>query len=261
MEITILGSGTFIPEVGRHASSYLCRAGNKNIVFDFGRGAIENLLKAGAAYYDIDAIFITHTHADHHGEIPSLLHILCNESGLSQIEGRWKRKDALVIYGPQGIRKSIDDVKNAFRMKCDKTDNRITIVELSPGETVDGGEWKVFCFEAEHSRNRMCLSYRIEAEGKSVAYSGDTAYCKGIIDACRDVNVAILETSLPDELKGNGHMSASDAARIASEAGASVLVLTHIYRSYIEKHDIVSEAKNVFGGEVKIATDMMKIRI
>ena len=75
MQLTILGCGTYIPELNRNQSGYLLQIGKQNLVFDFGMGAIDGLLKAGVQYYDIDYVFVTHQHADHCGELISLLFI------------------------------------------------------------------------------------------------------------------------------------------------------------------------------------------
>jgi len=75
MEITVLGSGTYQPELKRHCSGYLIKISRQNLVFDFGRGTLDQLLKLGINYFDIDSIFISHTHADHCSELSSFLHI------------------------------------------------------------------------------------------------------------------------------------------------------------------------------------------
>ncbi len=80
MEITILGSGNYQPlKKDRYFPAYLVKAGKQNLVFDFGRGALGQLLKLGIKYYEIDAIFISHTHADHCSELSSFLHIALAE--------------------------------------------------------------------------------------------------------------------------------------------------------------------------------------
>ena len=65
------------------------RAGKQNLVFDFGRGALGQLLKLGIKYYEIDAIFISHTHADHCSELSSFLHIALAEPPI----GKFRKKD------------------------------------------------------------------------------------------------------------------------------------------------------------------------
>ena len=115
MKITVLGSGTYVPQLDKLNSSYLVQIGKENLVFDFGRGAINQLLKKGVEYYDIDRIFITHTHADHCSELISLLHIAL--AGPYQEKYRTKE---LVIYGPKGIKKTINNLLEAFYLSDKK---------------------------------------------------------------------------------------------------------------------------------------------
>lgn len=62
MKITILGSGTFYPELNRHASSYLFQIGKEKIIFDFGRGILDSLMKTKVRLEEINTIFISHLH-------------------------------------------------------------------------------------------------------------------------------------------------------------------------------------------------------
>lgn len=75
MKLTILGSGTYQPEVDRHGSAYLIQINNQNLVFDFGRGAIDQLLKVGVHVNQIEAVFISHWHGDHVNDLIGLLHV------------------------------------------------------------------------------------------------------------------------------------------------------------------------------------------
>ena len=107
MKITILGSGTFEPELKRHCASYLFEIGKEKIVFDFGRGAIDGLLKLKINLFDIGRIFITHFHADHFSELSSLLHWIYSAPKLGE---RYKFP-ILTIYGPEGLKKRLESLK------------------------------------------------------------------------------------------------------------------------------------------------------
>ena len=95
-------------------------------------------------------------------------------------------------------------------------------------------------------------------EGKVVAYSGDTDYCPNLIELAKGVDLLILECSLPDDMKIDGHLTPSLAGRVARETECKRLLLTHFYPP-CDKYDIVEIVKKQYKGEVKLAEDLMRI--
>ena len=103
------------------------------------------------------------------------------------------------------------------------------------------------------------LAYRVESkDGKSIVYSGDTDYCKNIIDLARDVDVLLLECSYPKHIKVDGHLNSTLAGRIARESNCKKLVLTHFY-PLCDDYDILGQCKEEFSGEVVLAEDLIMI--
>ncbi len=146
MKITILGSGTYQPQLDISTSCYLVQIGNENLVFDFGRGSVNQLLRAGVEYYDIDAIFITHTHADHCNDLSGFLHIALAEP----INGKFRKKD-ISIYGPIGIKRSIEYLLEAFDLQDKNPEFKIKIEELDFNGSVKTDKWFVRSYKAKHS--------------------------------------------------------------------------------------------------------------
>ncbi|MDP2672995.1 MAG: MBL fold metallo-hydrolase, partial [Nanoarchaeota archaeon] len=97
MKLTILGSGTFIPDKDRFCSSYLLQHENRNILFDFGRGAIQQLMKLNIDLFSINHIFITHPHSDHLSELPSFVSFIMNFSEKNNVNEKIK------IYCPKSV--------------------------------------------------------------------------------------------------------------------------------------------------------------
>ncbi len=109
-------------------------------------------------------------------------------------------------------------------------------------------------------RSRV-LSYRFESTDKrSIVFSGDTDYCESIISLGQGADILVLECSLPDELKVDGHLSPSFAGEIATKAKCKKLVLTHFY-PLCEKYDLIEECRKTYSGDVVLAEDLMKITI
>ena len=65
MKITVLGSGTAVPDLQRNSAGYLLEEKGHRFLIDFGYGTVHQLLHLGITYHDIDRIFLTHPHPDH----------------------------------------------------------------------------------------------------------------------------------------------------------------------------------------------------
>ena len=256
MELIILGSGTYLPELQRHCSGYLLKIGKQNLVFDFGRGTLDNLMKLGIEYYHIDEIFVSHTHPDHCSDLIPFLHIALVEPQ----EARLRKKD-ITIHGPKGIKKTVNYILKAFNLGKYKPKYKVKIKELRGGSLVRGKGWKVKSYLVKHSESIMCLAYRIQSGNKTIAYSGDTRDCSGLRKACKDTDLAIIEASWPKERASQSHMNGEQTGKVAKESGVKKLVLTHITPYYLKKFEVKNDAKKFYKGPVLIAKDLMEVRI
>ncbi len=256
MKITVLGSGTYQPQLNTSSSSYLVQINTENLVFDFGRGCINQLLKTGVQYYDINSIFITHNHADHGSELISFLHIALAEPP----HGKYRKKD-VTIYGPKGIKQTIQHLLEAFDLQNNKPKHKIHVKELEPGESIKKKDWTVKCFKTIHSNKINSLCYRLENNKKVFSYSGDSAECEGLTQCCKNADLAILDTESPSKEESKGHLTGEKAAKLAQKANVKKLVLTHIGLYYQKKYNPKQEAKEFFNGPVIIAKDLMQFEL
>ena len=133
MKLTILGSGTYQPELERRSAAYLIQTAGRNLCFDFGRGAIEQLLKVGVHVNQIDALFITHWHGDHVNDLMALLQVTISPPA---DHGLWPvRQKPLKIYGPEGtlekIKKIVEIIHESPELK------NLEIKELNEGDSIE----------------------------------------------------------------------------------------------------------------------------
>lgn len=257
MKLTILGSGTYQPELERHSSAYLIETNNTKVCFDFGRGAIDNLLKIGIAITEIDAIFISHWHSDHIADLLPLLHytIAPLPDNLAIIS--LPRKKPLKIYGPKGSKKSLEHLLVALNKK---DFYMIEITELEEN-TVKGDGWSVKPFKAKHNLGMEALCYRIEADDKVLAYSGDSVETDGLRNAIHEADLAVIEASWPESVEPKTHLTGERAGKIAASEGVKKLVLTHIAPYYLKNFDPQKDAANFFKDEIILAKDLLEIEI
>jgi ribonuclease BN (tRNA processing enzyme) len=128
---------------------------------------------------------------------------------------------------------------------------------LRDGEA-DAGVCRIFSRPLAHTERSIGFRVATRA-GTSVAYSGDTDDCGNMIELGRGADILLIECSAPDGFKAEGHLTPSLAGKIATEAGAKRLVLTHFY-PICDRYPILKQAKGAFKGKIILAKDGMRLR-
>ena len=250
MEIFVLGSGVGVPSVKRGYPGLFINSGTGRILIDPGPGSVRQLHKLGFTYNDVDSIILTHFHPDHCIDFISLL-FACKYP----LE---PRKESLSVIGAVGLKNFYKGIIGTFGEAIIPEVFELHLKEVSE-DTIAGGKSELTIKPMVHSDCAIGIRYR-NGDGRILCYSGDTDYCANIVKLAQKADLLILECSFPDEGKVDGHLTPSYAGRIAREAEAKRLVLTHLY-PVCNDYDIVSQCKKEFGGEIQIADDLMKIEI
>ena len=117
--------------------------------------------------------------------------------------------------------------------------------------------YSILSYPVAHSPGS--LAYRVYLEsGKSFVYSGDTAPCDGIIDAAKNCDLLILECSFPEESDVEGHLTPSQAGRIATLSGTKKMLLFHFYPEVL-RTDIAGDCRKTYSGELILGRDLLQI--
>lgn len=249
MKLTVLGSGTVLSKE-RACSGFLLESGKKKLLIDIGEGALTNL-KRVAEPADINTILLTHFHSDHTSALaPFLLY-----KRLAFKYGVIKDANQLTIIGPKGLAAFCESLDNAFPT-LKKVPFKVVTKELGNSFLMLPG----FRIKTRIMKHESTIAYRIEAEEKSIVFSGDTAYCEDIISLANEADLLVLECSLPDSLPSSNHLTVSQAASIAKQANVKSLLLNHFYPQ-VENEPIEKIVKNIYSGTVKTANDLMVIEI
>lgn len=253
VEITVLGSGTVTPSLERNASGLLVRAAGLRMLVDIGPGIMRRLCEAQIDAKLIDAIFITHFHPDHVSDLVPFLFASNYEYG--EI-----RSAPFHVVGPVGLEQFYHGLVQVYGHWIVPTGDRLILNELSAQakDSLQVGDVKVSSIPAAHSF--PSLHYRFDAEEVSVTISGDTDFSEALIELAQATDVLICEASLPDGLKQPGHLIPSEVGRIAQQAKAKRLILTHFYPP-CEHADMVGQAAATFHGDVAMAQDLMTLHV
>lgn len=250
MELFVLGSGTCIPTIDRGPSGLALSFPNHLLFFDGGGGSLRQMPKSGLDYRQIDFHCITHFHPDHVSDLIPFLFAL-------NYTVDFIRTLPLHIFGPQGLENFYRMMRTIFGHWIEAKTYNLHLHEAKE----DFLEFPDFSVETRPmAHSEVSIGYRLNAQGRSVVYSGDTDYCDHIVRLGRNADLLILECSFPDERKSPGHLTPSLAGRIARESSCQRLLLTHFYPVF-RGHDILQECQREFSGEVVLAQDGMKLTL
>lgn len=252
MQLTVVGSGTAIPVRARGYAGLYVKAAREQLLLDSGPGTLQRLSVIGVTYRDLDRILYTHFHPDHCLDLVSILFAM----RISPAEGPARTKP-LTVYGPAGLRALYESLNAAYRGILAPRSYELHLEEIDE-TTLELPGYRVTTRRMRHSIE--AIGYRIEEGGRVCAYSGDTEECEGIVALGRSADALVLECSMTDERKVEGHLTPSACGRIAAQAGCRHLVLTHFYPVF-EGYDILGRVRGCFDGPVTLAQDGLTIAV
>lgn len=194
--------------------------------------------------------FYTHLHPDHTIDFVSFLFAYKNPANL--------REKDLQVIGPVGFKKFYEQLISLYGDWIIPQSYNLILTEVWEDD-IEFDTYRLKTKPILHSENSV--GYRFETQNsKSVTISGDTDYCSQIIELAKDTDLLILECAFPDEIKVEGHLTPSFAAKIANESNCKKLLLTHFY-PLCDNYDVQSQCKKQYIGELILAEDLMKLQI
>jgi ribonuclease Z len=267
VRITLLGTGSPIPDPDRAGPSTLVQAGATNLLVDAGRGVAMRLAGAGLFPVQLSAVLVTHLHSDHISDLNDV------------ITSRWVMSPApapLRIYGPPRTGEVVDailamlapDIAYRLAHHDDLTEPpRPEVVEVVDGDTFEVDDVVVTVGRTDHRPVEPTVAFRVAHEGRAVVLGGDGVPCDELTALCRGAD-AYVQTVVRDDLVRqvpmarfndilDYHSSVEDAGRTAAAAGVRTLVLTHYVPAIAPgAHDEWrARAAAHFDGEVVVPDD------
>ena len=247
MRVTVVGCAGSFPAPGSPASCYLVEATDETgrtyrVLLDLGNGAVGPLQRF-LALDTIDAILISHLHPDHCADLSGLYVALRYQPG-------GPSPHRIPLYGPAGTLRRITDAYGVDA--AGKPEQVYDVTELADGQQLRFGPLLVTARQVDHLVETF--GFRLEADGRAVAYSGDTDACPALVDLAGGVDVFLCEASFlegRDTVRGV-HLTARRAGETAAEAGVGRLMLTHL-PVWNDPAEVAAEASSAFSGTVELA--------
>ncbi len=253
MRLHVVGSSASVPRPGRACSCYLLRTREATLLFDLGSGALANLHET-IEYSDLDAVLISHMHADH------FLDLIPLRYGLKY--GPLMREDRMPLWLPPGGEAMLRKLCSAFARegKGDFLNEVFDVKEYDPKRPLEVGDVRVTFRKTVHYIDAYAM--RAERSGASIVYSADTAPCDEVVEHAKNCSLFLCEASLGlgEEIAPRGHSSAAEAGHMARLAGAHRLVLTH-YGSEYAPRELEEAGQEAFGGPCAVVDDKAAVSV
>lgn len=227
MQLRFVGCGDAFGSGGRFNTCFHVTGERVNVLIDCGATSLPALKRQEIDRNDIDLVLITHFHGDHFGGLPFLL-----------LDAQFSRRTRpLTIAGPEGVEMRLGQVMEALFENSSQTKRRfdLNVVSLSPGTTIRFGEVGVTPFAVVHGESGgPFLGYRIEAEGRIIAYTADTEWTETLIPLGRDADLFIAEAYTFDRPVKN-HLSLKALEARLADIRPKRLILTHMSDDVLER--------------------------
>ncbi|CAL9348300.1 putative protein [Nocardiopsis dassonvillei] len=216
MTVTVLGTASPAPLPGRPCSGYLLRAGERSVWVDAGFGTLA-ALRVHADPATLDAVWISHLHADHCADLVAAFYALRY--------GGPAPAGPIPVYAPAGLAARLA----GFFGRPDTVflQDTFTFHDLHDGHRVRLDDLVLESRSVVHDVEAYAL--RASHRGRTLAYSGDSAPCPGLVATARGADLLLCEADhdTPPPGQERAHLTPEEAAAAAAEAGAARLVLTH----------------------------------
>lgn len=246
MEFRVLGANGTYPTAGHPAAGYLLSHAGTDVWVDAGAGtlgALQDLMDPA----DLDAVVVSHIHADHSSDLFAAYHYL--RFGPAPRAG-------MRLFVPEGaaerMRAYVDPAGDNFEKTFD-----VCVPVAGQAYPVGG---LTFRFDrADHPVPTLLV--RAEAGGRSLVYSGDTGTDCDLVGLATGANTLLCEATFQGADKpAPHHLTAREAGEIAHRAGVERLILTHILPT-LDRNQSIEEAAAGFGGDVMAAAPGLEVLI
>jgi ribonuclease Z len=284
IRVTILGSGDPFVKKSQASASLLMEVGNAEgdfFFFDLGSGALANFNGLGLPVTSTTKVFLSHLHADHVGDMPTLLWSLA-KSG---------RRDPVEVWGPAGEHERFGTLAYARHLELAHAWDMESMCGHpgQSGATTITTEVPYDRPEVVYQRNGVTITsfpvihihngavgYRLDYAGRSVVFSGDTRPCRYLVEACDGADLLIHETfpsapvfaekagvpvGLAEMIVNGAHTSPAMAGKVFKRAGARMSAMWHLVVDHDTIGPVFSEMRTEYDGPVVISQDLTVFNI
>ena len=285
MKLTLLGTGIPLADPARRGPSQVIEAGNDLILIDVGAGAMHRLVEAGHLIPGrtpgtggpiLRRILFTHLHSDHSTGLADLL-------WAGWVQHSWDEPP--IISGPPGTAHLVEKLIEAYQYDIGVRTfeggglSRETLVprveEIEEGWQAEGDGWQATAFRVEHEPVDQAFGFRIDDDAASVVVSGDTRSSENLIKHSQDADILVHEVFFAEgfrkraleaptaearrraEIIQSYHTGSDVVGRIAEQANARHLLLSHLILSGGSPENLLADIAPSYHGKTTVGEDLM----
>jgi ribonuclease BN (tRNA processing enzyme) len=258
MRLTVLGKSPSWQDAGGACSGYLIEEGDSAVLVDCGSGVFAKL-RERIDYVDLDAVVISHLHADHFLDLVPYAYALTYAPRQQPVPvDRWPGTDhpaCPVLHVPPGARELFRRVVGSWGNE-DLIENAFDLREYDPSGEIEIGPIRIRFQAVPHFTETFAMSISSTNGSGRIVYGADSSPTHALEEFARGADLMLVEATLPrPERTGmRGHLTPEEAGGHARGAGAKQLLLVHISDEldWQWAHD---EAAEAFGGPVEVARE------
>ncbi|MGI9418597.1 MAG: MBL fold metallo-hydrolase [Geminicoccaceae bacterium] len=241
MSLRVLGCGDAFCSGGRLQTCFHLQTSEHTLLLDCGATTPLAMQQQGIDPSSIDLILLSHLHGDHFGGVPFLL---------IQAEFVARRTKPLTIIGPRGTRARIAAAIAVLFSDLKDTVWRfpLEIIEIEAGSEKEIGELLISTSLVDHPSGAPSLAYRLQSDGKVLAFSGDTRWTEALVDIADGADLMIMECH---RYRPNGihHMDWQTLTAEQHRLHAKRFLLTHM------SDDMLSRVPSLQADRIDFAED------
>jgi ribonuclease BN (tRNA processing enzyme) len=259
VRITVLGKSPSWQDVDGACSGYLVEEEGFRLLIDCGNGVFSKLRRF-VDYVDVDAVVISHLHADHFLDLVPFSYALTYAPRQQPVPvDRWPgtaNPARPELHAPPGARDCFRQVVGAWGNE-DLIENAFELREYDPGEILHAGPLTVRFQPVPHfvATNALEITSAMDG-GKRLTYGADSSPSDELCTFARETDLLLIEATLPrpERAGPRGHLTPGEAGAHGRRAGARRLVLTHL-SDELDAAWAQQEAEREFGGPVELARE------
>lgn len=251
--LTILGSGTLVPNETRNSAAHHLGTPTSSVLFDCGPGTLHGLVRHGVDWQRLTHVAISHFHNDHVSDLAALL------SAFKHSE-TYERADPLTLIGPPGFVAFLGGLRSVYGDYVLEQRFGLEVVELGLEDafTPGNGELTIRTCPTAHTDNSV--AFLVGGPWGSLGYTGDTGPSVDVERLLVGVDVLISECTLADPPSTDRHLSPAGLAEMAATVGPGLLVVTHVAPPQTPE-EAVARVRGGYDGRTIAAVDGLGVRI
>ena len=258
MRLTVLGKSPSWQDAGGACSGYLIEEDGTTVLLDCGNGVFSKL-RLYRDYTAVDAVVISHLHADHFLDLVPFSYALTYAPRQQPTPvDRWPGTQTPArpkLFAPKGARDLFRSVVGAWG-NDDLIENAFDLEEFSPDSVIEAGTMRFRFQDVPHFTETFAIEISSMNGGGRITYGADCSPNEKLVEFARGTDLLIVEATLPrPERTGvRGHLTPQEAAEHATKACVKRVLLTHV-SDELDRLWIRKCAKLAFDGPIDIARE------